>query len=368
MPAITLPPAPRWTPAPPTHEDLEWAQLEVVDLAKARTPEGRDEQVAKARDAMHKQGFFYVINHGLDESQVERIFDIAAVPFEQVDPQEKRQYEARIKETGTFMGYKPLQYWVRRLHIANGVKDRIEHYNLNRNVDLKPHPTAVRPFLPEIQEFIRHNHIDVLHEVERLLALGLELDEDAFVKIHNFEDKNNAYCRFMMYYPRPQEEEEQTENVWLKGHADQTTLSVLYSQPISALQIRDADEQWRWVRHKQNALVINCGDTMEMLSGGYYKSAIHRVVQPPVDQRGHKRLGVFYFCYADDDVQLEPLEESPVLQREGVKRRAEPGKAPLMEAWRKARTAAYGTSDLKKSSEAGVEEEVLNGIRVKHYN
>jgi len=31
-----------------------------------------------------------------------------------------------------------------------------------------------------------------------------------------------------------------------------------------------------------------------MLSGGYYKSAIHRVVQPPQDQRRHRRLGVLF--------------------------------------------------------------------------
>ena len=114
--------------------------------------------------------------------------------------------------------------------------------------------------------------------------------------------------------------------------------------------------------------VVNCGDSLDMLSGAYYKSAIHRVIQPPEDQRGHNRLGVFYFCYADDDVQLEPLIESPVLQRVGVIRRVPEGKAPFMEAWRKARTAAYGTSDLKKGPEEGVEEEILEGIRVKHYN
>lgn len=359
MPVISLPPVPHWTPIEPTKEKLEWAELDVIDLARAKTPEGRAEQVEKARNAMHNQGFFYVVNHGLDRTQVERVFDIAAVPFEQVLPEEKKRYEAKIKETGTFIGYKPLQYW----HIAKGVKDRIEHYNLNRNVDSKPHPEAVQPLLPEIQEFIRHNHIDVLHEIERLLALGLELPEETLVNLHNYEDRNNSYCRFMTYYPRPQEEEEQTENVWLKGHEDQTTLTVLYSQPISALQIRDTDEKWRWVRHMDNALVINCGGALHMLSGGYYKSAIHRVVQPPRDQRGHKRLGVFYFCYADDDVSLEPLSASPLLQRVGIRRRAEEGKAPLIAAWRKAWISAYGTSDLKKSSEEGVEEELLHGIR-----
>lgn len=65
-----------------------------------------------------------------------------------------------------------------------------------------------------------------------------------------------------------------------------------------------------------------------MLFGGYYNSAIHRVIQPPLDQHWHKRLGVFYFCYPDDDVELEPLSESPVLQRVGIKRRALGEKAP----------------------------------------
>ncbi|ETW75309.1 hypothetical protein HETIRDRAFT_331093 [Heterobasidion irregulare TC 32-1] len=112
MPAISLPSVPHWTPAPPTNADLEWAELETIDLAKARSPEGRAEWAIKVRDAMHKQGFLYVVNHGLEKQQAERIFDIAAVPFLQVQPEEKKLYEAKIKETGTFMGYKPLQYWV----------------------------------------------------------------------------------------------------------------------------------------------------------------------------------------------------------------------------------------------------------------
>lgn len=38
-----------------------------------------------------------------------------------------------------------------------------------------------------------------------------------------------------------------------------------------------------------------------------------------------------------------------------------------MGEWRKARVAAYGTSELKKSAKKGVEEEFINGIPVKHY-
>jgi hypothetical protein len=86
---------------------------------------------------MHKQGFFYVINHGLDKAivrhsglsfcghciiplfQVDRTFDIAALAFDDVGEEEKLRYQARIKETGEYLGYKPPQYWVS--NIANYV-------------------------------------------------------------------------------------------------------------------------------------------------------------------------------------------------------------------------------------------------------
>ncbi len=103
-----------------------------------------------------------------------------------------------------------------------------------------------------------------------------------------------------------------------------------------------------------------------MLSRGHYKSAIHRIVQPLRDQRGHKRLGVFYFCYANDDVPLEPLSASPVLSMSGYKATCGGGKSPSD------RSLAEGLDRcvryLKKSSEEGVEEEVLHGIHVKHDN
>ena len=52
-----------------TSDAVEWAKLEVIDLAQVKTPVGKPEQVEKARNAMHKRGFFYVVNHGLDKAQ-----------------------------------------------------------------------------------------------------------------------------------------------------------------------------------------------------------------------------------------------------------------------------------------------------------
>ncbi len=106
---------------------------------------------------------------------------------------------------------------------------------------------------------------------------------------------------------------------------------------------------------------------MEMLSGGYYKATIHRVIQPPEDQRNIARLGIFYFTMAKNDTKLVPFAEAPVLRREGVKRRIDDENAPTMLEWRKGIIKSYGFTQLKRKNDL-IEEEVVTGILVKHYN
>ncbi|KAJ7581201.1 Clavaminate synthase-like protein [Mycena floridula] len=371
MPSLTVPAIPHYVPAPVTSEKLDYADLVVIDLTKASTFEGRQQLAAQVREAMSSYGFFYVINHGSSPAQTERIFDIADIPFSGVSDEEKIKYAGQMKQTGSYQGYKSRQYW----HIDNGVKDQNEHYNVNRDVTLRDHPTALKPLLPEISEFARHNHLNVLHPILKLLALGLELPEDALVDLHGYSDvgetfHNRIVCtQFMRFqsYPRSEEEETKTKNVWLKGHTDFGTVTILYSQPVSALQILTLDGTWKWVRHIEGALVVNMGDAMNFLSGGIYPGTIHRVVQPPLDQQSYTRLGVFYFCMTNDNVTLKPLYDSPVLKRAGIVPRPEDADAPTMEAWRKGRTSAYGQSELKLADN-GVEEEIINGRIVKHYN
>ncbi|KAF7296788.1 Clavaminate synthase-like protein [Mycena indigotica] len=365
--SLTRPTAPHLVPPPPTAENLDYAELPIIDISqlKTATDEERLKLAVEVRDAMHVHGFFYVVNHGWSPEQTARIFDIADIPFSAVSAEEKQVYAGRMKEVGSYQGYKLRQYW----HIDNGVHDQLEHYNINRDITKRGHPEAVRPFLPEIEAFARHSHFDVLHPVLRLLALGLELAEEELVDMHGFDAVGETYVRFMKYYPRSQEEEMKTNNVWLKGHSDFGTITVLYSQPVAALQVLGPDNKWRWVRHIDNAIVINAGDALEFLSGGFYKATIHRVVQPPKDQQALTRIGAFYFGMTDDAVKLAPLSHSPVLQRVGFVRKVADKLAPTMEEWRKGRTSAYGQSELKASALGKtVEEEVINGVVVKHYS
>ncbi|KZT64233.1 Clavaminate synthase-like protein [Daedalea quercina L-15889] len=363
MPGTVLPPAPRWVPAPSTKANLEYADLPIIDFAKLASPGGSVLLAQEVHDAMTTAGFFYVINHGYTQAETERMFDIGDFAVSQVSDQEKKNYEAKIKETGSYQGYKPRQYW----HIDAGVRDQIEQYNIHRDVTKKQHPEALRPFLPEISDFAKFCHFKILHPVLRLLATRLELPEDTFVNQFRFEAEGETWFRSMKYFPLSADEEEKTKNVWLKGHTDSVGITILWSQPVAALQIMSLDGKWRWVKHIDNAVVVNAGDAMEFLSGGYYKATIHRVVQPPEDQRGYPRLGLFYFALPDDDVLLVPRTDSPVLQRQGIKRRFEDADAPTMEEWRVGKSTRYGQVQNEKTAD-GHEQDVIHGIVVKLYN
>ncbi|KAG5642907.1 hypothetical protein DXG03_001914 [Asterophora parasitica] len=321
--STSLPDVPHQEPPPTTNEILEYADLAIIDLKKYKTPEGRAELVREVHDAMRTVGFFYVINHGYTKEQTARMFDIADIPFSAVTSHEKEKYVGQMKTTGSYQGYKPRGYW----HIEGGVRDQVETYNskrdfsnishhanrtfqVHRDVTRKEHPEALRPFLPDIAAFARHNHFNVLNPLLNLVSRSLELPEDTLGKLHQFEAEGET----------PYDE-----------------------------------------------IVVNTGEVMDFLSGLYYKGTVHRVVQPPADQRHLTRSSIVYFGFANDDVKLVPLKESPVLQRVGITRRCEDDVAPTMEAWRKGRIAAYGQTTLIPGKEKGVQEEVLNGVVVKHY-
>ena len=83
----------------------------------------------------------------------------------------------------------------------------------------------------------------------------------------------------MKYSKFTPEENQKIGQVWVRGHSDLGSFTLLFRQPVAALQIRDpVHEEWHWVKPQDATLTVNACDMLSFLTGGYVKSTIHRCV------------------------------------------------------------------------------------------
>ncbi|KAI0896214.1 gibberellin 2-oxidase [Annulohypoxylon nitens] len=311
---MSLPP---YTPAAPSQEPLDYVKLVNLDLSKFDDPAGREELARELYEAATGYGFLTLTNHGISDEVYERQMQIANAVMT-LPPEEKVPYEVTPEEDarGLYVGFKPSG----PLGHKGGFPKQLDHYNiLVHDPKNRPHPEILRPYLKETHEVMQFIRTNILKKMLTLMAMILQVPEEVVQSTHAPGGSKTEYIRYMMCEPRPKEESEKYRDIFLSGHTDWGSWTFLFSQPISALQVLDhTDGKYRWVEHQPKGLVVNFGEATERLTGGLFKATIHRVVQPPPDQRHLRRIGVIYFARPADDRELVPIEGSPLLKAMGT--------------------------------------------------
>jgi len=101
-------------------------------------------------------------------------------------------------------------------------------------------------------------------------------------------------------------------------HTDFGGFTVLWSDAIAGLQIRDRNGAWVDVESPPDCFVVNIGDLLAQWTNDLYVSTLHRVVNGP-----GRRLSLVYFHHPDADTLVEaiptctgpdrPAQHAPVL-------------------------------------------------------
>lgn len=91
---------------------VDWADLVTLDLARFDERGGKETLARQLFEALQTIGFFYIINFGLDQEEVDRQFAIGKAVFD-LPAEEKLLYRAYL-ENGGYNGYKPLGLRVRK--------------------------------------------------------------------------------------------------------------------------------------------------------------------------------------------------------------------------------------------------------------
>ncbi|WRT68701.1 uncharacterized protein IL334_005681 [Kwoniella shivajii] len=363
---IAVPQIFKYDYVPETKENLDWADLPTIDLSKFDDPEGRKELAQTLIEAIRTKGFFYVVNYGIEQSKVDRQFALGA-KFYDLPLEEKSKYIPDL-ENGEYNGYRPAG----RAVLGGGVKDQTEVYNIPKFDGYHPrdHPDVIKENIGEIEQFAKSLHTNVLDPLHTLIAIALELPEDFFTNLHKYENPSEDHLRYMMYRHFTREQLNQLKDgLYSLGHTDLGTLTLLFRQPVAALQIKDHKTgDWKWAKPLNGSLTVNTCDALSFLTAGYIKSTVHRVSVPPADQNQYDRLGLLYFARPSNDLQLNTIK-SPLLQREGFTKNEfeELGHKPptmgefvtLKQTWQQKKRAAYRERE---------DEEIAPGFKGKYHD
>ncbi|KAK5679631.1 hypothetical protein LTS12_029354, partial [Elasticomyces elasticus] len=137
------------------------------------------------------------------------------------------------------------------------------------------------------------------------------------VKGHLYESNCDSSLRYLMYRARTKEENTQFDDVYIRGHTDKGTLTFVFQQPVSVLQIKATDESsWEHLRIQPGMVAVNLACMVEILTNGYLKGGLHRLTAPPEDQAYNDRLALLYFVLPNDRLKRKALH-SPYLRRMG---------------------------------------------------
>ncbi|XP_058077146.1 protein SRG1 [Magnolia sinica] len=269
-------------------------QIPVIDMWKLAhgTQEQSQREISKLAAACEEWGFFQVVNHGIETQMLESIEKVA-MEFFMLPLEEKDKYPMA---PGTIQGYGHAFIFSedQKLDWCNMLALGVEPPFI-RNPKLWPtKPAKFSETLERYSMKIRN----LCQELLRYIAKSLGLKQGTFNKMFGAA----VQAARMNYYPpcsRPD------LVLGLSPHSDGSALTVLQQDNGSVgLQILK-DGTWVPVHPIPNALVVNIGDTIEVLTNGKYQSVEHRAVT----NKDKSRLSVVTFYAPSYEIELGPLPE-----------------------------------------------------------
>ena len=107
----------------------------------------------------------------------------------------------------------------------------------------------------------------------------------------------------ILHYP-PLKGDEAHGAIRANAHTDINLLTVLVAASESGLEVQDKNGSWVEVPVDPGMLSINISDMLQEATDGFYKSTVHRVVNPTDENRLKSRYSIPLFLHARPDVVL----------------------------------------------------------------
>lgn len=286
--------------------------MTTVPILKLSMLDGNTEEkskfISQLRDAAHNVGFFYIIEHGVPSSFLDKAQDITNEFF--LLP-EKDKLSISMINSPHFRGYNRAGS-----ELTNGKQDWREQFDIG--AEREPYKlTKNSPIwmglhghnqwpdsLPELKDvMLKYNNTltDISLKLLRALSLALNLPENAFDDIYG--KTPNEHMKLIKYPGCESSEKMQG----VGAHKDSGLLTFILQDENKGLQVEVKKNEWVDVLPIKNSFVVNLGELLELATNGYLRATVHRVLPPKML---NERISIAYFLGASLD-SVVPVFELP---------------------------------------------------------
>lgn len=290
------------------------ATLPVLDLARYTSSAERDAFLADLRHAARDIGFFYLINHGVDDAlqnavqrEARRFFALTEAQKEQVAMIHSPHFRGYNRAASEITRGQPdwrEQFDIGAERPALLLSDSDPRWRRLQGPNLWPEalPT-LKPALLDWQRAMTSMALRLL----RAFAEALQLPADAFDALYG--SKPNEHIKLIRY---PGQHATQSAQ-GVGAHKDSGFLSFLLQDEQKGLQVEVAPDRWIDAAPRAGSFVVNIGELLELATNGYLRATVHRVVSPPANR---ERLSIAFFLGAQLEANVPLYTLPPHLAQE----------------------------------------------------
>ncbi|XVE72953.1 hypothetical protein DITRI_Ditri11bG0078900 [Diplodiscus trichospermus] len=263
--------------------------IPVIDLSKVEA-QNRADIVQQILKACEEFGFFQVINHGIPETLMKESMDVFKEFFE-MPAEEKAMFYSEDPKKSCRLLTSTVNYDWEKTHLW---RDNLRQpcHPLEECIKLWPEKPA------RYREVVATCTIEAKKLGLRILEL---LSEGLGLESGYFGDKlSEALSLAVNHYP-PCPDPSLT--LGISKHCDPNLLTILHQGDVNGLQVFK-DGEWIGVEPLHNAIVVNIGNQLQIISNNKLKSAEHRVVTNSTMAR---TTAAFFIAPSDDSI-IEPAK------------------------------------------------------------
>ncbi len=290
--------------------DTPLAKVPTLSLAdQGRDPDRFAEDLG---GSFRRFGFAIVADHGIPQDLIARAWAETEALFALPDA-EKRSYF--VEGAGGARGYTPF-----KTEIAKDAKhvDLKEFWHVGRELPAGHRYQSEMPanIWPTRPAGFKDTFLDLFAAFDAAGDRLLSAIARHLGMAPNWFDRavrdGNSVLRLLHYPPIPAD----AEGVRAGAHEDINLITLLLGAEEAGLELLDRDSgRWLAIKPPEGAMVVNVGDMLQRLTNHVLPSTTHRVVNPPVERRGHSRYSMPFFLHPAPDFLIETLPQTITSER-----------------------------------------------------